>query len=89
MISLMGPVLFDLLAIFQQYHLTFPDDFGLISFDDWEWSQFVANGIYLLKQDMELMGNLAAQRLLQQIEQRRVDGSTTLLPVEIVDRPSI
>lgn len=88
-ISLMGPVLFDLLAIFQQYHLTFPDDFGLISFDDWEWSQFVANGIYLLKQDMELMGNLAAQRLLQQIEQRRVDGSTTLLPVEIVDRPSI
>ncbi|MCC4372343.1 substrate-binding domain-containing protein [Limosilactobacillus reuteri] len=88
-ISLMGPVLFDLLTIFQQRQLTFPDDFGLVSFDDWEWSQFVGRGIYLLKQNVELMGNLAAQRLLQQIEHHHLAGSTTLLPVEIVDLSSL
>lgn len=88
-ISLMGPVLFDLLSIFKQHHLAFPQDFGLISFDDWEWSQYVGNGIFLLKQDMELMGSFAAHRLLTQVEHRGIDCTTTLLPVGIVDRPSI
>lgn len=64
-ISLMGPVLFDLLSIFKKHHLTFPQDFGLVSFDDWEWSQYVGDGIFLLKQDMELMGNYAAKCLLK------------------------
>lgn len=88
-ISLMGPVLFDLLSIFKEHHLAFPQDFGLISFDDWEWSQYVGNGIFLLKQDMELMGNYAAQRLLAQVEHNRIASGTTILPVEIVDHPSI
>lgn len=88
-ISLMGPVLFDLLSIFKEHHLSFPQDFGLISFDDWEWSQYVGNGIFLLKQDMELMGNYAAHRLLAQVEGKRITGGTTVLPVEIVDHPSI
>ena len=88
-ISLMGPVLFDLLSIFREHHLTFPKDFGLISFDDWEWSQYVGNGIFLLKQDMELMGNYAAHRLLTQVEDGRIAGGTTILPVKIVDHPSI
>lgn len=88
-ISLMGPVLFDLLSIFKEHHLSFPQDFGLISFDDWEWSQYVGDGIFLLKQDMELMGNYAAHRLLAQVEHGRVTGGTTILPVGIVDHPSI
>lgn len=88
-ISLMGPVLFDLLYVFKQHHLTFPRDFGLVSFDDWEWSQFVGDGIFLLKQDMELMGNYAAWCLLNQIEYQQVSGTTTLLPVEAVDRASL
>lgn len=88
-ISLMGPVLFDLLNIFKEHHLTFPQDFGLVSFDDWEWSQYVGNGIFLLKQDMELMGNYAARQLLTQVAGHHQTGSTTLLPVEMVDRPSI
>lgn len=88
-ISLMGPVLFDLLSIFREHHLTFPQDFGLISFDDWEWSQYVGDGIFLLKQDMELMGNYAAHRLLTQIEKHRLIGDRTILPVKVVDHPSI
>ena len=88
-VSLMGPILFDLLAIFKELNLSFPEDIGLVSFDDWEWSQYVANGIFLLKQDMELMGNLAANKLLTQINRASTVSSTTLLPVEIVARQSL
>ncbi len=85
----MGPILFDLLAIFKELNLSFPDDLGLVSFDDWEWSQYVANGIFLLKQDMELMGSLAANKLLTQINQQSTISSTTLLPVEIIAHQSL
>ena len=88
-VSLMGPILFDLLAIFKELNLSFPDDLGLVSFDDWEWSQYVANGIFLLKQDMELMGSLAANKLLTQINQQSTISSTTLLPVEIIAHQSL
>lgn len=87
-VSLMGPVLFDLLSCFKALQLTFPDDVGLVSFDDWEWSQYVNHGIFLLKQDMELMGNLAAQKLLAQIKGLN-GGGATFLPVQTVDRPSL
>lgn len=88
-ISLMGPVLFDILSICRQRHLSFPRDFGLISFDDWSWSQYVNDGVYLLKQDMELMGNIAAHQLLSQIKSGESSGSTTILPVSVVDHPSL
>ncbi|MDO4903769.1 MAG: LacI family DNA-binding transcriptional regulator [Limosilactobacillus sp.] len=88
-ISLMGPVLFDILKITKEHHLSFPDDFGLISFDDWEWSRYVGDGIFLLKQDMELMGNYAARKVLAQIDNKKSGAGTTLLPVQIIDRPSI
>jgi LacI family kdg operon repressor len=88
-ISLMGPVLFDLLSIFKELNLSFPADLGLVSFDDWEWSQYVGDGIFLLKQDMELMGNLAAEKLLSQIKKHDTGCATTLLPVEIVAHHSL
>lgn len=88
-ISLMGPVLFQILDIFKEMQIRFPEDVGLISFDDWTWSRYVKDGIYLMRQDMELMGNVAAQKLLAQIENKTVISDTTYLPVTIVDKPSI
>lgn len=88
-ISLMGPVLFQLLDIFKELQINFPEDVGLVSFDDWNWSRYVQDGIYLMRQDMELMGNVAAQKLLNQIEDKTVVSDTTILPVAMVDKPSI
>lgn len=88
-ISLMGPVLFDLLDIFNDLGLHFPDDVGLVSFDDWSWSSYVQDGIYLMRQDIQLMGKVAAHKLLQQISQGSTMSNTTILPVEMVDCPSI
>lgn len=89
-ISLMGPVLFDLLAVFKELGLKFPKDVGLVSFDDWEWSRYVSDdGIFLLRQDMELMGNMAATALLKQLQTKTLTSPTTLLPVTTIDRPSL
>ena len=89
-ISLMGPTLFTLLKIFKHEKVTFPKDLGLISFDDWSWSQYVGeDGIFLLRQDMELMGNLAAQKLLNQIESHSMISDTSSLPVTIDEHASI
>ena len=89
-ISLMGPTLFTLLKIFKHEKVTFPKDLGLISFDDWSWSQYVGeDGIFLLRQDMELMGNLAAQKLLNQIESHSMISDTSISPVTIDEHASI
>lgn len=88
-ISLMGPVLFDLLAIFKEQGWSFPQDVGLVSFDDWAWSRFVGQGIFLVKQDMEMMGNLAAKRLLEQIEAGKPGAATTFVPVSWLKEPSV
>lgn len=88
-IFLMGPVLFELLEIFKEFKIKFPDDVGLVSFDDWNWSRYVQDGIYLMQQDMELMGNVAAHQLLSQIHNKSVISDTTILPVKMVDKPSI
>lgn len=88
-ISLMGPVLFQILDIFKELNIQFPQDVGLISFDDWNWSRYVNDGIFLLKQNMELMGNTAARMLLNQIKNKSLISCTTFLPVEIVQRNSI
>ena len=89
-ISLMGPILFTLLKIFKHEKVTFPKDLGLISFDDWSWSQYVGeDGIFLLRQDMELMGNLAAQKLLTQIKNHSTISDTSILPVTVDMHSSI
>ena len=88
-ISLMGPILFQILDIFKELQISFPKDVGLVSFDDWNWSRYVQDGIYLMRQDMELMGNVAARKLLNQIKYHTVISDTTILPVAMVNKPSI
>lgn len=69
-VSLMGPLLFDILACMRQLGIRFPDDVGLVSFDDWRWSQYVHDGIYLLEQNPQELGRVAAQNLVEQLGAR-------------------
>ena len=93
-VSLMGPLLFDVLAVLRALGIGFPDGVGLVSFDDWRWSQYVHDGIYLLEQDPREMGRAAAHDLLLQIRAKENgipyegDGSV-VLPVSFVEAPSI
>ncbi|WP_354631170.1 LacI family DNA-binding transcriptional regulator [Levilactobacillus brevis] len=87
-ISLMGPLLFEILASLKAAHLHFPADVGLVSFDDWQWSQYVNDGIYLLQQQPALMGQLAATTLLHQLTTTPTT-MTQYVPVAPVVKPSL
>ncbi|MBT1166555.1 LacI family DNA-binding transcriptional regulator [Bifidobacterium simiarum] len=97
LISLMGPLLFDVLAVLRTLGIRYPQDIGLVSFDDWRWSQYVQDGIYLLEQDPQLLGRRAARNLLDQIRSRGDDktgdpyaaSQWITLPVATVASPSI
>lgn len=93
-VSLMGPLLFDVLAVLRTLDIDFPNDVGLVSFDDWGWSQYVQDGIYLLEQDPREMGRTAAHDLLLQIRAKENEkpyegDGNVVLPVSVVEAPSI
>lgn len=97
LVSLMGPLLFDILAALKTLGIRFPDDVGLVSFDDWRWSQYVQDGIYLLEQDPQALGREAARNLLEQIGARGEDRTgdpyaksrRIILPVTEVEASSV
>ena len=93
-VSLMGPLLFDVLAVLRTLGIDFPNDVGLVSFDDWGWSQYVHDGIYLLEQDPREMGRTAAHDLLLQIRAKENEkpyegDGNVVLPVSVVEASSI
>ncbi len=79
-VSLMGPLLFNTLSTLRTLNLTFPDQIGLASFDDWNWSQFVGDGIDLMQQNPNEIGRQAAKVLLATIngEGTPKDGATLI-----------
>lgn len=79
-VSLMGPLLFKTLASLRSLKLAFPDQVGLASFDDWNWSQFVGDGIDLMEQDPKEIGRSAAAMLLQSIKDPALVLKTKLVP---------
>lgn len=96
-VSLMGPLLFDILEALTQLDVKYPEDIGLVSFDDWRWSKFVQHGIYLIEQDSQGLGRVAAENLLERIRWRRKSPNVNakgacaqlVLPVTPVIAPSI
>ncbi|MCH4170332.1 MAG: LacI family transcriptional regulator [Lactobacillus sp.] len=89
-VSLMGPLLFKTLASLRQLKLTFPDQVGLISFDDWNWAQFVNNGIDLIQQDPFKMGQSAAKALLATMQkQPLVNANTITIPAQRIKGHSL
>lgn len=95
LVSLMGPLLFQTLTSLKRLKLDFPDDLGLVSFDDWEWSQYVQKGIYLLEQDPTALGEQAATNLCRQMEAAAGNqdpyqvSKSLVLPVKNVPASSI
>ncbi|EHN59784.1 LacI family DNA-binding transcriptional regulator [Oenococcus kitaharae] len=67
LVALMGPILFKILSFCREFKVAFPQDVGLLSFDDWNWSRFVADGIDLMEQDPMEMGRQSAMNLHQSL----------------------
>lgn len=85
LVSLMGPLLFRTLTSLKELNIGFPDQVGLASFDDWNWSEFVGEGIDLMQQDPEAIGRSAAEMLLKSMQTTgNVEIGTKLIPAKRV-----
>ncbi|SYW01792.1 LacI family transcriptional regulator [Oenococcus oeni] len=67
LVTLMGPLLFKALSFCKEFNLAFPEDIGILSFDDWDWSKFVHNGIDLIEQNPLEIGKKAGKNLYKYI----------------------
>ena len=65
-----------------------PDDFSIIGFDDLEISSIINPNLTTIKQDTYLMGNMAADTLLNMMKEPDSDNNPLILPVELIRRES-
>ncbi|EHN58668.1 LacI family transcriptional regulator [Oenococcus kitaharae DSM 17330] len=90
LVTLMGPLLFKVLAFCKRFNLAFPRDVGLLSFDDWNWSQFVDNGIDLIEQSPLDIGRKAGINLYHSIQHDLKNmRSIDIVPVKRVQGGSL
>jgi LacI family repressor for deo operon, udp, cdd, tsx, nupC, and nupG len=68
--------------------LKIPDDIAVVGYDDIEMASFVDPSLTTIRQPIFRMGEEAAVRLLRIINEKIVDDSVTILPVELVVRES-
>ena len=78
---LMGPLLSRTLLALRIAGLSYPKDLGLISFADSNWAQFVGDrGIDLIQRDINQIGRLAGENILQILEQGKPEHSEIMVP---------
>jgi len=68
--------------------LRIPDDLSLIGYDDLEASSLTCPALTTIRQPTAEKGRVAAQLLLQHIEERSLAAEHIVLPVELVERES-
>ncbi|MBW3088496.1 LacI family DNA-binding transcriptional regulator [Bifidobacterium sp. 82T24] len=88
-VSLMGPLLLRVLAASRMLGLEFPRDMGLLSFDDWEWGEYVGQGIDLILQDPETIGRRAGEALLAMIRKQPPDDNEIVVPTKRIPGRSL
>lgn len=67
--------------------LKVPEDFSVIGFDDIELAGEFTPSLTTIKQDMDRIGEKAAEVLLQEID-NKFEPSTCIIPVELIKRES-
>ncbi|AZZ60587.1 LacI family DNA-binding transcriptional regulator [Oenococcus sp. UCMA 16435] len=72
--ALKGPLLLRLMRILTQRHITVPDQVGLSAFDDWEWAKLTHPLITTIQQNPKLIGSTAANKLLEEIQESRIQA---------------
>ncbi|WP_078551703.1 LacI family DNA-binding transcriptional regulator [Bacillus alkalicellulosilyticus] len=83
----------DLMAIgaisaIRTFGLQVPDDISIIGFDDIELAKYITPALTTIKQNTDLIGESAADALLNQIDKKNKVYTAVTIPVELVIRDS-
>lgn len=83
-----GVVTMRIALLLKQLGLQFPDDVGLLGFDEMDWSPLVGPGISTVAQPTYEIGYSAMKSLLARLEGERFAPRETLLPGQLIVRGS-
>ncbi|WP_413382682.1 LacI family DNA-binding transcriptional regulator [Alkalihalobacillus sp. 1P02AB] len=72
----------------QDEGLNVPDDISIVGFDDIELAKYVSPALTTVKQDMDLLGESAAEVLIKQMNEKNKAYSAVKIPVELIKRHS-
>jgi LacI family transcriptional regulator len=70
--------------------LSVPHDISLVTFDDAPFAEYLSSPLSVVKQDVDTIGHIAAQLLIEQIETgQKPEQQLYRVPIEFVQRKSI
>lgn len=83
-----GVALKFLLQILKEEHITFPKDVGVCTYEYWDWTELIGDGITSIAQDSYEMGRKSAEILIEGIESGEISDDIIKIPSEIFIRGS-
>jgi LacI family transcriptional regulator len=69
--------------------LSIPDDISFIGFDDIDLSHMISPPLTTIRAYKEELGSIAVRTLLKQIEDSKIQNSTHIIPIRLVERQSV
>ncbi|ADU28955.1 LacI family DNA-binding transcriptional regulator [Evansella cellulosilytica] len=72
----------------KKHGLSVPDDISVIGFDDIELSRYTTPGLTTIRQDTTLIGKIAANLLMDQINDKKKHYMSVKIPVKLIERNS-
>lgn len=66
-----------------------PDDISIVGFDDINWCRMTNPMLTTIHQDTKEKGRIAAEQMLQLLEDKFVEENNIILPVSLVERDSV
>ncbi|AFC29192.1 LacI family DNA-binding transcriptional regulator [Paenibacillus mucilaginosus] len=73
----------------RERNIRIPEDFGLLCYDDYEWTEVMTPSLTVIRQPTFGIGEKAAELLLQRISSPKKKSQEYLLPGELIRRGSI
>lgn len=85
-----GPTLLSFMKVIADLPYTYPNDFGLGSYEDLEWMQILKPSISTIRQDSYQIGCMAAKHLIHKLEAKNKQSPPRLMEIrsEIILRHS-
>lgn len=69
--------------------LSIPDDISFVGFDDIDLSHMISPPLTTIRAYKEELGSIAVRTLLKKIEDAKIQNSTHIIPIRLVERQSV
>lgn len=84
-----GPLLFNCVKFLKENDLSIPEKVGVVGFDDVSWGEIMGPGVTAIEQNLEKIGFLAAENLINNIEAKSSNSEKIVVESKLTIRKSL